>query len=71
MQHSERYVGIGEAARLTGVCINTIRNFERRGLIAVPRTWAGVRTFRPEDVAAIRAIVAMQPSQRRKKARRA
>lgn len=70
MQQSERYVRIGEAARLTGVCINTIRNFERRGLISPARDWSGDRRFSGRDVAALCALIA-QPRTRRGKASRA
>jgi DNA-binding transcriptional MerR regulator len=71
VQHREKYVRIGEAARLIDVCVNTIRNFERRGLITVARSWSGVRRFGAKDLAALRALVALSPSQRRRKARRA
>jgi len=48
---------IGEAARQSGIGIETIRYYERTGLIPAPmRTEAGQRAFTPEDVARLRFI---------------
>lgn len=41
---------IGELARLTGTAVDTIRHYEREGLLAAPpRTDAGYRIYGPAD----------------------
>ena len=41
---------IGELARLTGIPVDTIRHYEREGLLAPPpRTDAGYRVYGPAD----------------------
>jgi len=48
---------IGEAARQSGVGIETIRYYERTGLIPPPaRSTAGQRLFSPADVARLRFV---------------
>jgi len=48
---------IGQLASRTGVNIQTVRYYERRGLLAPPaRTGSGYRQFSPETVARLRAI---------------
>ena len=50
-------IAIGEAARQSGVHVETIRYYEREGLIAPPgRTASGRRVFTPEEVARLRFI---------------
>jgi len=50
-------LGIGEAARRSGVNIETIRYYERRGLIAPPeRSDSGRRRFSGDDVARLRFV---------------
>ena len=50
-------VPIGEAARQSGVHIETIRYYEREGIIPPPGRMAnGRRVFAPEDVARLRFI---------------
>ena len=50
-------IAIGEAARQSGVPIETIRYYERAGVVAKPRrTAAGRRVYAPEDVAALRFV---------------
>ncbi len=39
-----------EAARLLGVAADTVRLWERRGLLPAERTAGGIRLFRLEDV---------------------
>ena len=46
-------VRMGEATRRLGVCAETLRNYERRGLIQVRRDWSGRRIFTEEDLQAI------------------
>ncbi len=47
----------GHVAQLAGIAVETLRDWERRKVIAPPlKTASGRRLFRPEDVAAIRAI---------------
>jgi Cu(I)-responsive transcriptional regulator len=42
---------IGELARLTGTKVETVRYYERIGLLAAPaRTAGNYRTYRPEDL---------------------
>ena len=47
---------IATAARKAGVCIDTIRNYEREGLLEPVRDSAGRRIFTRPDVEAIRSI---------------
>lgn len=48
---------IGELARRTGVNVQTVRYYERRGILAEPpRTDSGYRQYRPEAVRRIRFI---------------
>ncbi|MFC6050407.1 MerR family DNA-binding protein, partial [Methylobacterium hispanicum] len=47
---------IGKAAREAGVGVETIRFYERQGLIAQPAKGAGYRTYPPEVIARIRFI---------------
>ena len=41
---------IGEATRRLGRCAETLRNYERRGLIRIRRDWSGRRVFTEEDL---------------------
>jgi excisionase family DNA binding protein len=43
------------AARELGVSENTLRRWEERGLLRAVRLPSGVRRFRAEDIAAVRA----------------
>jgi MerR family transcriptional regulator, copper efflux regulator len=47
---------IGKAAQVAGVGVETIRFYERQGLIEQPSKEAGYRTYSPEVVARIRFI---------------
>ncbi|MBK3403037.1 MerR family DNA-binding protein [Methylorubrum populi] len=51
-----RNLTIGRAAREAGVGVETIRFYERQGLIAQPAKGSGYRTYSPEVVARIRFI---------------
>lgn len=46
---------VRSAARELGVSENTLRRWEARGLLRAVRLPSGVRRFRPEDIAALRA----------------
>lgn len=54
---SLRYLSSGELARKAGVNPETIRYYERRGLIPIPaRTGSGHRRYDPEAVSLLRLI---------------
>ena len=46
---------IGEAARLLGVSVGTVRRWEREGKITAQRTLGGQRRFVRDDIDKIRA----------------
>ncbi len=47
---SEAPVSIGVASRLTGLHVNTLRKYERRGLIAPARSHGNQRVFSARDL---------------------
>lgn len=50
-------VAIGEASRLSGVSIETIRYYEREGIVSrAGRTASGRRAYSPADIAELRFI---------------
>ncbi|NCQ25511.1 MAG: MerR family transcriptional regulator, partial [Roseovarius sp.] len=50
-------IAIGEAARQSGVAIETIRYYERAGIVPKPGRGAnGRRAYTPEDVARLRFV---------------
>lgn len=50
-------ISIGQAARLLGVSVDMLRNWERNGLIRVPRAPAsGYRQYGPGEIARLRVI---------------
>lgn len=51
-----RSLTIGKAAQEAGVGVETIRFYERQGLIAQPAKGSGYRTYPPEVIARIRFI---------------
>ncbi|MFN4000911.1 MerR family DNA-binding transcriptional regulator [Microcella sp.] len=64
MTDSKTYQGqaalpIGEVARMLGVSVGTLRNWEKSGKIATFRTPGGQRRFRAEDVEALRSGTAL------------
>jgi excisionase family DNA binding protein len=44
---------IGDAARILGVSVNTVRRWEREGKLAATRTLGGQRRFRLGDLTAL------------------
>jgi DNA-binding transcriptional MerR regulator len=51
------FLTIGKVARLTGLTADTIRYYERRGLVpGPPRTAAGYRQYRPAAVDRLRLV---------------
>jgi DNA-binding transcriptional MerR regulator len=60
--HQERALRAGEAARRAGVGVETLRYYERRGLLPAPRRRpSGQREYTAEDV---RLLVAIKAAQR-------
>ncbi len=52
---------MGELAAAAGVSIDTLRYYERRGLLPTPdRTLGGHRQYPPDAVAAVRIVKALQ-----------
>ncbi|MCF8605116.1 MerR family DNA-binding transcriptional regulator [Gordonia sp. HY442] len=48
--YSDDAIAIGETAKMLGVSVKTVRNWEARGLISALRTPTGHRRFRRSDV---------------------
>ncbi len=56
-QHSRSWLRVGQVARRSGVNLQTLRYYERRGLLpAPPRTEAGYRAYPPQAVDRVRLI---------------
>ena len=54
---TDRPLGPSEVARLTGVSTDTLRHYERRGLLPAPlRTGAGYRRYPPSAVERVKLI---------------
>ena len=51
----QKLIPIGEAARLLGVSVETVRRWEARGIIAATRTPLGQRRFAVTEVERVRA----------------
>lgn len=49
-----KMIGVREAARNLGVHENTIRNWEKRGLLTATHLPSGIRRFSAEEVARMR-----------------
>jgi DNA-binding transcriptional MerR regulator len=57
VDESQQWLQIGEAARLLGVSIDMLRNWERNGLIDVPRSpGSSYRRYGPADISRLRII---------------
>lgn len=52
----EQVLRIGGAAREAGVSAGTIRNYDTKGLLEIPRDNTGVRVFTAAEVRRIKAI---------------
>jgi excisionase family DNA binding protein len=52
MSESVELMSIGEAARVLGVAVDTLRRWEREGKITATRTLGGQRRFARSDVEA-------------------
>jgi putative resolvase len=50
--HTSELVSIGEAARLLGVSVDTLRRWSNEGLIPVTVLPSGYRRYRMEDIRA-------------------
>ena len=53
--HDDQLLTTGEAARLLGVSVDTVRSLHRQGRLPAIRTTGGQRRFRKEDVMAVGA----------------
>ena len=53
-------VSVGEAARETGVSIDTLRYYEREGLLQVERSASGHRCYRESDLEWIRVLTRLR-----------
>lgn len=54
---SARYLSSGELARQAGLNVETLRYYERRGILRAPvRTESGHRRYDPESVALLRLV---------------
>lgn len=52
-----KLMGVREAAQRLGVHENTLRRWEKAGLIRAVKLPTGVRRFRPEEVEKVRAAM--------------
>jgi putative resolvase len=50
MEKEDQLINIGEAARLLAVCQDTLRKWERKGLIESVRTIGGHRRYKMSDI---------------------
>lgn len=57
-----RLLSVGEAAELTGIPADTLRYYERAGLMRepVPRTASGRRVYRPQDIRWVETIAKLR-----------
>ncbi len=55
----ERLYSIGEVAKIVGIHDQTIRMYERKGLIAPERTEKNIRVFSIEDIDQITLIITL------------
>lgn len=47
---------IGEVARLLSISKDTLRRWERQGLISPTRDWTNARRYQPEDVERLKVL---------------
>jgi len=57
---------IGEVARHLGVSIETIRNWERQGIVKTARTPLGQRVFTSENILEIQKVIKARSLERQK-----
>lgn len=50
-------ISIGEAARIVGRCVDTLRQWEAKGLVKPIRDTANRRVYSPEDIRLMRRLV--------------
>ena len=55
----ERLYSIGEVAKMVGIHDQTIRMYERKGLISPERTEKNIRVFSTEDIDQITLIITL------------
>src|SRR5690349_20971116 len=61
MLHEARPLSIGAFAKAAGVNVETIRFYQRKGLLSTPKRPLGeMRRYRPDDVARVRFVKAAQ-----------
>ncbi|MGH3313539.1 MAG: MerR family transcriptional regulator [Streptomyces sp.] len=61
MTTSERYVSIGEAARQSGLTVDTLRYYDREGLLGeLPRDTGGRRRFDADALGLLHVLVALR-----------
>ncbi len=58
-----RGLKIGQVAQLYGVHENTLRNYDKQGLLTPPRTWANYRIYTPKILKKLEGILAGGKSQ--------
>ncbi len=63
--HKAAFFTIGDVSRLAHLAPETIRRYERQGLIAPARTAAGVRIYSPAAVAAVQELRAQRAANAR------
>ncbi len=54
-QESPQYISIGKAAKLLGVCTNTLLNWEDSGIVTPFKTDGGHRRYNRDDILMLRA----------------
>jgi excisionase family DNA binding protein len=55
MEEQDELITIGEAGRLLGVCQDTLRDWDRKGLFPAVRTAGNQRRFRLSEVKRVQA----------------
>ena len=64
---TEDFTTIGQASRIVGRCTDTLRQWERSGLVVPSRTSSGQRIYSAEDIKRLREVAAeKQPGRPRK-----
>jgi DNA-binding transcriptional MerR regulator len=57
MSESPRTLGAGELARLAGISTDTLRHYERLGILpSVPRTASGYRRYAPDSLERVKLV---------------